>query len=69
MKLPNKKITLTLEGMDGNAFALLGAFARQAREEGWTADEIKAVKDEATKGDYNQLLTTLIDFCEGEEAE
>lgn len=56
-----KKVTLQLVGLDGNAFALLGAFQRQARKEGWEQDEIKAVIDEATSGDYDHLLATLIE--------
>ena len=55
-----KKINLKLVGLDGNAFALLGAFRRQAKREGWTGEEIKIVIDEATSGDYDHLLQTLI---------
>lgn len=58
--MTNKKINLELEGLDGNAFALLGAFQKQARREGWTPEEIKEVLDEAESGDYNHLLQTLI---------
>ena len=58
-----KKITLTLTGLDGNAFALLGAFRRQARKEGWTDIEIAEVNDEATSGDYARLVTTLDAHC------
>lgn len=34
--MTNKTINLTLVGLDGNAFSLMGAFQRQARREGWT---------------------------------
>lgn len=63
----NKTVNLNLIGLDGNAFALMGAFQRQARREGWTADEIKAVLDEARSGDYNHLLVTLDSHCEPED--
>jgi len=63
----NKKVKLELIGLDGNAFALMGAFQKQARREGWTADEIKVVIDECTKGDYDHLLSTLIYYCESED--
>lgn len=59
-----KKVNLELVGLDGNAFALLGAFRRQARIEGWDHDEISMVMDEAMSGDYNHLLRTLMEYCE-----
>lgn len=59
-----KKIKLCLVGLDGNAFALLNAFRRQAEREGWTQQEIDAVLDRATEGDYGHLLRTLIAHCE-----
>jgi hypothetical protein len=55
----NKKIDLALIGLDGNAYSLMGAFQKQARREGWSAEEIKAVLDEAKSGDYAHLVTTL----------
>lgn len=61
-----KKIKLTLEGLDGNAFSLMGAFRKQARREKWTPEEINQVLDECMKGDYNHLLVTLMDVCEEE---
>ena len=60
----NKKISLGLVGLDGNAFALLCAFSRQARREKWTAEEIKTVLDECEGGNYNHLLATLVAVCE-----
>ena len=30
-----KKVSLNLEGIDGNAFSIMGAFRKQARREGW----------------------------------
>jgi hypothetical protein len=62
--MANKTINLELAGLDGNAFFLLGAFSRQARREGWTDGEIKAVTDEAKSGDYDNLLRVLIRHCE-----
>ena len=65
----NKKIKLDLVGLGGNAFALMGAFQKQARREGWTQDEIKVVLDKCTSGDYNNLIVTLWDHCESDEKE
>ena len=61
MNVPNKKVKLKLVGLDGNAYALMGAFQRQARKEKWTPDEIKMVLDECMSGDYDHLLTTLME--------
>ncbi len=59
-----KKVSLELVGIDGNAFAILGAFQKQARREGWEADEIKEVMDDAQSGDYDHLLQVMIAHCE-----
>ena len=61
------RVRLTLVGLDGNAFALLGAFARAARQQGWTQSAIKAVQDKATAGDYDNLLRVLIDNTWGDD--
>jgi hypothetical protein len=61
MNVPNKKVKLKLVGLDGNAYALMGAFQRQARKEKWTPDEIKMVLDECLSGDYDHLLATLME--------
>ncbi len=55
------KVKLSLAGLDGNAFALLGAFQRAARNQGWPKVEIDKVLTEAKKGDYDHLLHVLMD--------
>ncbi len=55
----NKKIKLDLCEIDGNAFALIAAFNRQARKEGWTKEEISEVVKKAKSGDYGNLLRVL----------
>lgn len=59
-----------LVGTDGNAFALMGTFSRQARKDGWTKEEIDEVLKEAMSGDYDNLIVTLanwtLDFNEEE---
>lgn len=55
-----KKIDLDLTQIDGNAFAILAAFQKQARREGWTQEEIDKVLDEAKSDDYDHLLQTII---------
>jgi len=60
----DKKVKLTLVGLDGNAYFLMGAFYRQARKEGWTKVEIDEVLTECKSGDYDHLLQTLMAHCE-----
>ena len=60
----NKKVSLSLVGLNGNAFNLMGKFRQQAKKEGWEKDEIDAVLTEAMSGDYDHLLQTLIAHCE-----
>lgn len=57
------KVNLNLEGIDGNAFSIMGAFSNQARKEGWTKQEINEVLDKARSGDYNNLLRVIMDHC------
>lgn len=60
----NKRVCMNLVGIDGNAFALLGAFSKEAKNQGWKPKEIKAVLDECKNGDYDHLLFTLMQFTE-----
>jgi hypothetical protein len=67
-----KKVRLTLVGLNGNAYSLLGAFQQAARRQGWKKPEVDAVLKEATSGDYDNLLRTLSENCDdpiGEEEE
>ena len=64
----NKKIRLNLVGQDGNAYALMGAFKRQARQEGWTALEIDAVMQDCMSGDYDHLVGVISDYCESPDS-
>lgn len=68
----DKKVNLTLVGLDGNAFYLLGAFKKQAKKEKWTDVEISYVVNKATTGNYEHLLNTLMEHCNdsfGEESD
>ncbi len=56
----NTPVRLNLVGLDGNAFALMGAFQKAARQQGWTPDAIRAVLDDCKSGDYQHLLGVLI---------
>lgn len=61
-----KKVTLSLLGLDGNAFSLMGAFSKQAKRENWTQEEIDKVLDEAKSSDYDHLVGTLLNHCKSE---
>ena len=63
------KVKLNLEGFDGNAFSLMGAFKRAARQQKadniWVADVIA----KCMSGSYDNLLTTLLGATEPEDDE
>ena len=59
----NKKINLRMVGLDGNAFAVMGAFQQQARREGWSSQEINTVLKEAMSSDYSHLIATIAEHC------
>lgn len=61
---PPKRVQLQLVGLDSNAYALLGAFDRQARREKWSEAEIDKVLTQAKTGSYDHLVATLADHCE-----
>ena len=61
----NKKVNLCLVGIDGNIFAVMGAFSKQARKEKWTKEEIDSVlNDVMSAGKYEQSLGVIMDHCE-----
>ncbi|QMU64824.1 MAG: hypothetical protein GKR88_11350 [Flavobacteriaceae bacterium] len=68
-KIINKTVNLDLVGMDGNAFAIMGAFSKQAKREGWTKEEIKLVLDKAKSSNYAHLITTIDEHCKVNEEE
>ena len=53
---------LALIGTDGNAYSILGRAQRVARQCGWSQETVEAVMDEATSGDYDHLLRTMMRY-------
>ena len=51
---------LSLVGVDGNAFSIMGAVQRALRRAGNTPDDVAAVLAEMRSGDYDHLLQTAI---------
>jgi len=60
-EIQEEKPVLQLMGMDGNAFAILGRAMRVARQNNMDWEKIKA---EATSGDYDHLLATMMKYFE-----
>lgn len=56
-------ITLNLQNVSGNAFAILGV-CRRAMERAGKRELWDAFHKEATSGDYNNLLCTVSDWFE-----
>jgi hypothetical protein len=61
-----KKPQLNLVGEDGNAFAILGRAARVARQNGM---DWETIQKEATSGDYDHLLQTMMKYFACDESD
>lgn len=59
------EITVKLVGTDSNAFAILGK-VRRALKDGGRSDLVPEFIAEASKGDYNHLLQTAMQYVEVE---
>lgn len=60
VKFPN--ITVQLTGEDGNAFFIIGRVGRALRKGGATKEEIADFTEDAMSGDYNHVLTTVMEW-------
>ena len=63
-KYPN--INIPLVGEDGNAFSILGRVQRIMRQNG-LQNEYEVFHAEATSGDYNNLLRTVMSWFATDE--
>ena len=59
-------IRVSMVGEDGNAFAVLGRTIKALRAGGVSPEEIKAFTKEATGGDNDQLMQTVMRWVEVE---
>ena len=59
-------VTVTLIGEDGNAFSILGKVQKALRRGGASAEEVTEFVDEATSGDYDHVLQTVMSWVEVE---
>ena len=58
-----------LVGEDGNAFFILGRVQHAMKKAGWTEQEIREFIKEATAGDYDHLLRTVMTTCDCDKPE
>lgn len=56
--------TITLTGVDGNAFMIMGVARKSMRAADWTPEEIIEATDEMMSGDYDNLLRVAVGLCE-----
>ena len=61
---PSNKPFLQLTEMDGNAFSILGRAQKAARKEGWSKEQIDSFMEDATSGDYDNLIQTVMTHFE-----
>lgn len=57
-KYPNIKVQLS--GTDGNAFSIMGKVTLALRRGGISSDEIAKFREEATSGDYDNVIQTAM---------
>ena len=62
-------IRVSLVGEDGNAFAILGRVQNALRDSGCEPEEVRLFVDEATAGDYDHLLATVMAWVSIDEEE
>lgn len=56
-----------LVGQDGNAYSIMGRFARGAKKAGWVKENIDLVLEEMKSDDYDHLLATVLEFVRESE--
>ena len=62
--MPKYDVEVQLIGQDGNAFAILGSVQRALRKAGASKDEINQYMEEAMSGDYDNLLSTTMEWVD-----
>lgn len=64
LKYPN--VVVKLAGEDGNAFAIIGRVYKSLRRAGAPKEELERFVAEATAGNYDHLLYTVMQWVEVE---
>jgi hypothetical protein len=60
------QVTVHLIGEDGNAFAILGKVRAALKRAGVPKEEVKEFTREATDGNYDELLATVMRWVQVE---
>lgn len=55
-------VSVQLLGQDGNAFAILGRAKKAIIKAGYGSDVVNQFRTEATSGDYDHLLRTVMEW-------
>lgn len=63
MEVRHPEITVQLTGVNGNAFAVMGAVTKALKRSGHS-DEVDEFVAEATSGDYDHLLQTCMKWVD-----
>lgn len=63
--LRSKKVRFDIYNASGNEYAISLAFEKQAKVDGWTKDEIKAVLEKAQNElpDFHKFIITIAAYC------
>ena len=64
MKAPEIKPEVQLSGEDGNAFAIIGTVMKALKRAGADQEYVDKYKKEAMSGDYDNVLTTSMDYVD-----
>lgn len=59
-----KNVVVNLVGTSDNAFSIMGLTMRALRKAGATEQEVKQYKEEATAGDYDELLRVTCEWVD-----
>lgn len=59
-------VKVQLSGRDGNAFSIIGYVSSGLKKAGVSKEEIEAFFDEATLGDYDNVLQTCMRWVDVE---
>lgn len=60
--MPTIRPAVKLVGIDGNAFSIIGACVKAARQAQMPAEDIAKIKAEMTSGSYDHLLATAMKY-------
>lgn len=58
------KPSVCLDGLDGNAFAVMGAVSNALRKSGQHGDKVAAYRKAAMSGDYDNLLRVSMEYVD-----